>query len=221
MSIEILYEDNHIIVVVKSVGILSQEDSTHDPDMLTLLKNYIKNKYQKLGNVYLGLIHRLDRMTGGVMVFAKTSKSAARLNKQIQDKEFFKKYYAIVDGNIEEDGTLENYLVKDEKEVKSYIGNVHNGKLAVLDYHIVKKCEGMTLVDINLKTGRHHQIRVQFANIHHPLIGDHLYGCKRGDKMMLYAYKISFLHPITKERLEFVKKPTGELWNKFLNNEEI
>lgn len=216
MSLEILYEDNHLIVAIKPVGILSQEDQTKDADMLTLLKYYIKDKYNKPGNVYLGLVHRLDRMTGGVMVFAKTSKAAKRLNEQIVKKDFSKRYYAIVDGIIETGNTLKNYLIKDEKEVRSYIGNSNNGKLAILDYNVIKILNNKTLLDINLITGRHHQIRVQFSHLKHPLVGDVLYGGSHYSQLMLYAYEISFKHPITNDRLTFSKIPTSRLWDQFL-----
>lgn len=215
MNLEILYEDNHIIVCIKPVGILSQEDHTKDMDMLTLLKQYIKEKYNKPGNVYLGLVHRLDRMTGGVMVFAKTSKAASRLNDQIRNHVFKKKYYAVVKGIIEEDGHLENYLVKDELEVKSYIDNSNKGKLAILDYKVINNVNHNTLIDISLKTGRHHQIRVQFSNINHPLIGDKLYGENSNVDLMLYAYSLTFNHPVTKELMTFEVKPNEKEWNKY------
>ena len=216
MSLEILYEDNHLIVAIKPAGILSQEDQTKDADMLTLLKYYIKDKYNKPGNVYLGLVHRLDRMTGGVMVFAKTSKAAKRLNEQIVKKDFSKRYYAIVDGIIETGNTLKNYLIKYEKEVRSYIGNSNNGKLAILDYNVIKILNNKTLLDINLITGRHHQIRVQFSHLKHPLVGDVLYGGSHYSQLMLYAYEISFKHPITNDRLTFSKIPTSRFWDQFL-----
>ena len=216
MSLEILYEDNHLIVAIKPAGILSQEDQTKDADMLTLLKYYIKDKYNKPGNVYLGLVHRLDRMTGGVMVFAKTSKAARRLNEQIVKKDFSKKYYAIVDGILEKGDILKNYLIKDENEVKSYIGNSKNGKLAILEYSVIKILNNKTLLDINLITGRHHQIRVQFSHRQQPLVGDVLYGGSHYNQLMLYAYEISFYHPITNNRLIFNKIPTSELWDQFL-----
>lgn len=215
MNFEILYEDNHIIVCVKPVGILSQEDYTKDIDMLTLLKQYIKDTYNKPGNVYLGLVHRLDRMTGGVMVFAKTSKAASRLNEQVRNYVFKKKYFAVVKGVLNSDGHLENYLIKDEKEVKSYIGNSNSGKLAILDYKVKNIVDGNTLLDVSLKTGRHHQIRVQFSNIKHPLIGDKLYGETSNNNLMLYAYSLTFIHPITKEELTFEKIPNSNSWNKY------
>ena len=176
----------------------------------------IKDKYNKPGNVYLGLVHRLDRMTGGVMVFAKTSKAARRLNEQIVKKDFSKKYYAIVDGILEKGDILKNYLIKDENEVKSYIGNSKNGKLAILEYSVIKILNNKTLLDINLITGRHHQIRVQFSHRQHPLVGDVLYGGSHYNQLMLYAYEISFYHPITNNRLIFNKIPTSELWDQFL-----
>lgn len=215
MNLEILYEDNHLLVVVKPAGILSQEDSTHDHDMLTLLKLYLKDKYQKPGNVYLGLVHRLDRMTSGVMVFAKTSKAASRLNEQIKNKKFIKKYYAIASGIVPTSGILENYLIKDEKEVKSYVDNEKNGKLAILEYRKIKVVENTTLLDINLLTGRHHQIRVQLSHIGHPLVGDKLYGNSKDNMLMLHAYYLSFYHPITNEKMEFIKRPTTSKWQEY------
>ena len=214
MTLKILYEDNHLIVAIKPSGILSQEDSSHDDDMLTLLKKYIKNKYNKPGNVYLGLVHRLDRMTSGVMVFAKTSKAAARLNEQITKGEFTKKYYAVVNGVIENSGRLINYLYKDESEVKSYVTKEGKGKIAILDYKVVKHVNNNTLVDVDLITGRHHQIRVQFSYINHPLVGDVLYGASK-HKLMLSAYYLSFNHPITKEKMKFTEIPDTDEWNEY------
>lgn len=216
MNLEILYEDNHLIVTVKPKGILSQKDITGDIDMTTLIKYYLKDRYQKKGNVYLGLVHRLDRMTEGIMVFAKTSKAAARLSKQISEKTFVKKYYAVVNGILENDGRLTNYIIKDEKDGKSYIGNEKSGKLAVLDYHILKRFANQTLVDVTLLTGRHHQIRVQFANINHCLVGDYLYGnFKNQGDLMLYSYYIAFYHPITQELMTFNKIPNNNQWKKY------
>lgn len=220
MKLEILYEDNHLIVAVKPTGILSQEDYTKDPDMLNILKTYIKEKYHKPGNVYLGLVMRLDRMTSGIMVFARTSKAASRLSEQIKNHEIKKQYLAIVEGITKQSETLKHYLVKDEKLVKSFVSN--EGKLAVLNYEKISTIDNLSLVKVNLQTGRHHQIRVQFSNIGHPLYGDHLYGGHGEIHMQLHAYKLSFLHPISKERLEFTNIPNGEIWDKFnLNNCEL
>lgn len=212
MALNILYEDNHLLVVEKPIGMLTQADCTHDIDLLTILKKYLKDKYQKPGQVYLGLVHRLDRMTGGVMVFAKTSKAASRLARQIQDKRWIKKYYAVVNGILPIKGHLENYLYKDEKELKSYIGNDKNGKMAILDYQTIGYHQNTSLVDVLLQTGRHHQIRVQFSHIGHPLVGDVLYGSTKKQNLMLFAYSLSFEHPISKERLNFQILPHDRNW---------
>ncbi len=207
-NIKVLYEDNHIIVVVKPTNVLSQEDSTKDLDMLTMVKQYIKEKYNKPGNVFVGLVHRLDRMTSGVMVFAKTSKGASRLNEQIRNNNMEKKYYALVEGNTPSKGTLINYLYKNEELVKSFVtDDINKGKRAELQYETQKQGKNQSLVDVSLITGRHHQIRVQFAHIGHPLVGDSLYGSKVKQPICLHAYYLSFLHPITQEKLEFYDKP--------------
>ena len=207
MKLNILYEDKHIIVVIKPSGILSQEDITKDPDMLSLIKEYIKVNEEKEGNVYLGLVHRLDRMTSGIMVFAKRSKAAARLAEQVQNNTFKKSYIALVEGKVKETDTLKNYLVKNEKEVKSYVTNEVKGKLAILDYELIKYFDNTSLIKVNLHTGRHHQIRVQFSNINHPLVGDTLYGSKIKTNLKLHAYRLEFNHPMTNETLVFENYP--------------
>lgn len=213
----ILYEDNHLIVVHKPPGILSQADYSNDPDMLSLLKNYLKEKYQKPGNVYLGLVHRLDRMTGGVMVFARTSKAAARLADQMQKHGFKKTYLAIVSGTFDDRrGTLIDYLIKDETEVKSYVTTPEQGKKAILTYQVLEEKNNQALLEIALETGRHHQIRVQLASRGHPIVGDVLYGSKIKANLALYAYKLEFFHPVNKNCLSFVVKPQGDLWKQFL-----
>jgi len=207
--LNILYEDNHIIVVEKKRNIPSQGDKTGDKDMLTIIKEYIKEKYNKPGNVYLGLIHRLDRPVGGVMVFAKTSKSAGRLSEQVRNKELKKEYLVVADGKFEkEKGHLENYLLKNERNNLSKIvkEGTKNSKLAILDYEVIKYNEeiDLSVVKINLHTGRHHQIRVQLSNINHSIYGDQKYGTRgNGKQIALWAYKLSFDHPITKEKLTF------------------
>ncbi len=223
-NLNILYEDNHIIVVVKPVNIPSQGDKTGDEDMLTIIKQYIKEKYNKPGDVYLGLVHRLDRPTGGVMVFAKTSKAASRLSEQVRDKKMHKKYLAIVDGKMESPtGTMKDYLIKNEKTNTSKVvkEGTKNSKEAVLDYEVVKYNEeiNMSVVKVDLHTGRHHQIRVQFASRGHSLSGDQKYGTRgRGKQLALWAFSLSFLHPTTKEELTFECYPeiTGSL--KILEN---
>lgn len=199
----ILYEDNHLLVVEKPINVLVQADETKDKDLLTMLKEYIKEKYQKPGNVYLGLVHRLDRVVGGVMVFAKTSKAAARLSKQVQNHDLKKTYYAVLCGNLKKNGHLENYLVKDEKTNTSRVSK--EGKLAVLDYEVLASKENLTLVKIDLKTGRHHQIRVQFKALGYPLYGDARYNqnYKVGEQIALFAKELSFYHPTTKEKMTF------------------
>ena len=214
-DLEILYEDNHLIVVVKPYNILSQSDDTKDIDMLTIIKKYLKEKYNKPGNVYLGLVHRLDRPTSGIMVFAKTSKAAARLSKQMQDNKFTKKYLAIINKTLQENsGTFEDYLLKD-KNNNSIISDEKDGKYAKLNYKVIDSKDNLSLVEIELLTGRHHQIRVQFASRGYALYGDQRYGIEDKNQLALYAYCLEFLHPITKEILVFKKYPSGDIWNKF------
>ncbi len=210
---KILYEDNHIIVVEKKPNIPSQSDKTGDIDMLTLVKDYIKEKYKKPGNVYLGLVHRLDRPVGGIMIFAKTSKAASRLSNQVREKIFKKKYLAVVDGKFEKDqGTLEDYLYKDERHNMSKVVKKEkkNSKLAKLDYKVLKynQVKDLSLVEINLHTGRHHQIRVQLSNFGHSIFGDQKYGTRgKGKQIALWAYELTIIHPVTKEELTFKDLP--------------
>lgn len=201
--INIIYEDNHLLVVEKPINIIVQEDNTKDKDLLTILKEYIKEKYNKPGNVYLGLVHRLDRPVGGIMVFAKTSKAAGRLSEQIRNKTFKKTYNAVVIDNINQSGKLEDYLLKDEK--KNIVKVDKSGKLAILYYKKLSYKDNMSLVEINLETGRSHQIRVQMSNYGYPLFGDQKYNKKAsvGEQIALFAKKIEFVHPITREKLVF------------------
>lgn len=205
MTLEVLYEDNHVIVCYKPAGVLSQADNTGDIDMLTLVKDYLKKRYNKEGNVFVGLVHRLDRMTSGVMVFGKTSKGAMRLSNDIASGNFFKEYLAVCEGNIEnyDETTLVDYLEKDEKNNKSFISK--NGKEAILTYRVITNKNNKSLVRVKLKTGRHHQIRVQMSNIGHPLYGDIKYGSPHKDNLALQAYKLSFYQPVTRELLTFQK----------------
>ncbi len=212
-SLKVLYEDNHIIVVEKPVNIPSQADKTGDVDLLTIVKQYIKEKYNKPGEVYLGLVHRLDRPTGGVMVFARTSKSASRLSEQIRNKTKHKKYLCIVDGKMEnQTGSMRDFLLKNERTNTSKVvkEGAKNAKEAILDYEVVKYNEeiNMSVVKVNLHTGRHHQIRVQFASRGHSLSGDQKYGTRgRGKQLALWAHSLSFIHPTTKEELTFEDYP--------------
>ena len=211
LMINVIYEDNHLLVVEKTINIPVQADLSNDVDLLTMLKEYIKNKYKKLGNVYLGLVHRLDRPVGGVMVFAKTSKCASRLSKQIKDGGFKKIYYAVVEGDIFEKGLLKDKLLKNSKT--NTVSVDANGKDAELYFEKVGYKDNLSLVKINLHTGRSHQIRVQFSSRGFPLYGDHRYNmnCKDKSQIALYAKELSFYHPITKEKLIF----TLELPNRY------
>lgn len=213
-KLEVLYEDNHIIVVVKPINVLSQSDNTNDPDMLTIIKDYIKEKYNKPGNVYLGLVHRLDRVVGGVMVFAKTSKAASRLSDDIRTNKVNKTYLAITHGNPG-NGEYVDYLKKldDYKTIVSKDGKLSKLTFNTLEYN---KEKDLSLVEVHLETGRHHQIRVQFSSRNYPLLGDHRYGFDDGSKEIgLFAYKLEFIHPIKKEKMEFIYKPKSKIYSEF------
>ena len=209
--LKVLYEDNHIIVVIKPYNIPSQSDKTNDIDMLSLVKEYIKEKYQKPGTVYVGLVHRLDRPVGGIMVFAKTSKAASRLSESIRNKSFSKTYLAVVNGKFEkQNGILENYLWKDEAlNMSKVVSKDKKGaKLARLTYEVLAEKNDLSLVKINLETGRHHQIRVQFSNAGHSLYGDQKYGKdSMGKQIALWAYRLEFKHPVKDEIMKFEALP--------------
>lgn len=201
--LEVLYEDNHIIVVVKPHNVPSQKDSSNDIDLLTMVKQYIKQKYDKPGNVYVGLVHRLDRPTGGVMVFAKTSKAASRLSQQIRDKVMEKRYFAAVGGSVKNNRDhLTHYLKKNVKNnTVSVVGQtVTDAKIAELDYKVLERIDKATLVEVELNTGRSHQIRVQLKHIGHPIVSDVKYGSDigKGRNLALWAYQLRFEHPTTK-----------------------
>ena len=213
--IKIIYEDNHLLVVEKPINMPTQEDDSKDPDLLSELKKYIKEKYNKPGNVYLGLVHRLDRPVGGVMVFAKTSKAASRLSDQVRTHKLDKRYYAVIEGKLKE-GTLKDKLLKDPKTNNTIVSDL--GKESVLSFKNITYKDGLSLVDIHLETGRSHQIRVQFSSRGHALYGDQRYNknAKAGEQIALYAYYLSFEHPVTKEKLEFkLDKPNKYPWNIF------
>ena len=215
-KLNVLYEDNHIIVVVKPVNILSQADNTKDLDMLTIIKEYIKEKYHKPGNVYLGLVHRLDRVVGGIMVFAKTSKAAGRLSDLIRTNNFHKEYLAVCHGKVKDSDTFIDYLKK-ESDFSTVISDDKNGKFSELSYELLEynTQEDLSLVKVHLKTGRHHQIRVQFASRGYPVYGDSRYGKKESDRIGLFAYRLSFVHPVKKEVMAFCVEPRDEPFNKF------
>ncbi len=218
----ILHEDNHIIVVLKPRNMPSCEDESKDLDLLTQIKEYIRVTYNKQGNVYLGLVHRLDRPTGGIMVFAKSSKAAARLSEQMKEGDFEKKYYAVLTGTPkEEKATLTHYMKKNPINNMVYVcpPTVDGAKFAELDYRVLEENAGLCLVDVRLHTGRSHQIRVQMNAIGCPLYGDMRYGGEKAKKghLALWAYYLSFTHPVTKERLVFrVQPPKDDApWNVF------
>ena len=219
MNLNILFEDNHIIVVEKEPNTPVQLDDSKDLDLQTILKKYLKEKYNKPGNVYLGIVHRLDRPVGGIMVFAKTSKAASRLSNAILNHEFEKKYIAVIEGNLKNKDILENYLNRNGK--KAFVTEKENGKYSALNYEVILKKENLNLVKINLKTGRHHQIRVQFSNIGFPLYGDQLYGKNDKKQIALYAYSLEFNHPTTKEKLKFKLIPKYGIFKEFNINEVL
>ncbi|MGI6152626.1 MAG: RluA family pseudouridine synthase [Christensenellaceae bacterium] len=202
----VLYVDNMILVAVKPENVPTQADATGDPSFLAQAKEYVKEKYGKTGNVYLGLVHRLDRPAGGVMVFARNSKAAKRLSDQVRRHAFIKTYFAVVTADISKEGTLKDYLLKDRKSNTTSVvdKDTPGAKKAVLSYEVAAKKDGYTLLKINLETGRPHQIRVQLANIGAPLLGDKRYGGRPYGHMCLWAGALSIIHPVTKERMEFV-----------------
>ncbi len=223
-NLNVLYEDNHIIVVEKIINVPVQEDSSKDIDMLTIIKSYLKKKYNKKGNVYLGLIHRLDRPVGGVMVFAKTSKAASRLSNDVRLNKVKKTYLAIVHGKLDnKSGKLIDKLKKDNKTNTSYIDN-ENGKESILEYELLKydNKKDLSLLKINLITGRHHQIRVQMSNNGNPLYGDQRYGIQDKKQIALYAYKLKLTHPVTKEIMKFKYFPKEDgIWNMIKDVKEM
>ena len=217
--INIIYEDNHLLVVEKPINIPVQLDDSNDLDFLTMLKEFIKKRDDKPGNVYLGLVHRLDRPVGGIMVFAKTSKCASRLSDQIRERILKKTYYAVVEGKLEKRGTFKDYLLKDAKTNTVKIDN--SGKEAVLDYELINYKNNLSLVKINLKTGRSHQIRVQFSSRNHALYGDQKYNksAKVGEQIALFSKQLEFYHPTTKEFLKFsLDLKNTYPWNLFEEN---
>lgn len=203
-KLNIIYEDNHLLVVEKPESIPVQADSSKDVDMLTILKEYRKKNENKKGEAFIGLVHRLDRPVSGIMAFAKTSKAASRLSDQIRQNIFHKTYLAVVEGTLPSKGILEDYLIKDEKNNISYVTTKEKGKYSKLKYQVLSTKNNLSLVEINLITGRSHQIRVQFSSRNHPLIGDSKYGHNPNNiDIALFAKSITFLHPTTKEELTY------------------
>lgn len=219
-NLQVLYEDNHLIIVNKRCGDIVQGDKTGDIPLSEVVKAYIKNKYQKPGAVFLGVVHRLDRPTSGIVLFARTSKALERMNAQFKNRETQKTYWAVVNGHLDQPiQTLQHYLVRNEKSntSKAHLKEVPASKLASLSYRTLGQGDKFTWVEIDLHTGRHHQIRSQFSAIGHPIKGDLKYGAARSNPnggIDLHARKLVFQHPVTKEQIEVVATPPAGLWDK-------
>lgn len=219
---QVLYEDNHIIIVYKQSGEIVQGDKTGDKPLSETIKEWIKEKYAKPGNVFLGVVHRLDRPVSGIVVFAKTSKALSRLNNMFRNGEVRKTYWAMVQTapNMPE-ATLTNWLVRNEKQNKSYVYNneMSNAKQAILKYKTIGQTEHYTLLEVNLLTGRHHQIRCQLAAMGCPIKGDLKYGARRSNpdgSISLLSHKVEFIHPVSKQKIVVVSPlPTEKVWDNF------
>ena len=217
--LKVIYEDNHLLVCEKPVNMPVQADSSGDMDLLTLAKRYIKDKYNKPGEVYMGLVHRLDRPVGGVMVFARTSKAAARLTESFKKHTTVKKYAACVIGNPPDYARLESFLIRDEESntARTADESTPGAKKASLDFACVTRKNGLSLLDVSLHTGRHHQIRVQLSSAGYPIFGDQRYNpsAKVGTQIALYAYSLTIEHPTLKTEMTFTSKPSGGAWDNF------
>ena len=216
---EVLYEDNHIIIVYKEAGEIVQGDKTGDEPLSEIVKRWIKDKYKKPGNVFLGIVHRLDRPVSGLVVFAKTSKALTRLNNMFRNGEVHKTYWAIVTRPpFEKEATLTDWLVRNERQNKSYAYNhqVATSKKSILHYKVINQSERYTLLEINLMTGRHHQIRCQLSNMDCPIKGDLKYGAQRSNSdgsISLLSHRIEFIHPVSKENICIESPlPNDNLW---------
>jgi 23S rRNA pseudouridine1911/1915/1917 synthase len=216
-NLQIIHEDNHIIVINKRVGDIVQGDKTGDKPLSEIVKEYIKEKYNKPGEVFLGVVHRLDRPTTGIVVFARTSKALTRLNELFKNRETQKKYWAIVKNKPQKpEDTLTHYLKRNEKNntSKAHINEVSDSKIASLDYKIIQELTNYYALEINLHTGRHHQIRAQLSVIGCPIKGDLKYGFDRSNSdggIHLHARQIDFVHPVTKEKMTFIAQVPDEL----------
>jgi len=219
-NLQILHEDNHIIVINKRAGDIVQGDKTGDKPLSDVVKEYIKEKYDKPGNVFLGTVHRLDRPTTGIVIYARTSKALERLNKMLRDKTIKKTYWAVVQNQPQKTAdTLTNYLKKNPKNNKStaFSKEVEGSKKAILHYKTLKNLDNYSLLEVDLETGRHHQIRVQLSNIGAIIKGDLKYGAKRSNKdgsIHLHARKIEFTHPVSKELIKITAPtPSDPVWD--------
>ncbi|MGY0407633.1 MAG: RluA family pseudouridine synthase [Polaribacter sp.] len=219
-NLHVLFEDNHIIIINKRSGDITQGDKTGDKPLSDIVKEYVKEKYNKPGNVFIGTVHRLDRPTSGAVIFARTSKALERLNKMLREKTIQKTYWALVK-NVpkKKEETLINFLKKDNKKNKSFVykKEIEGSKKAILHYKIIKKLDNYSLLEIALETGRHHQIRTQLSYIGSPIKGDLKYGFDRSNKdgsISLHARKISLMHPVSKEEITIIAPaPNDAIWN--------
>lgn len=218
MDLNILYEDNHLIAVEKLPGVLTQPASLNLPVLLDEVKDYIKIKYNKPGNVFVGMVHRLDTNVGGIVVFAKTSKGASRISEEIRQNRFEKRYLAIVEGNVDkEEATLTDYLMKDNANRRAVITNSKTGKESILKYKKLAQIDNLTLLEINLITGRFHQIRAQLANQGTPIYGDYKYGSSKNiNNIALYAHYLNFKHPTKDEVITITNLPKDKIYQPFL-----
>ena len=219
-NLQVLFEDNHIIIVNKRAGDITQGDKTGDKPLSDVVKEYVKDKYNKPGLVFIGTVHRLDRPTSGIVIFARTSKALERLNKMLRDKVIHKTYWALVKNPPKKTSdTLINFLKKDTKKNKSFVykKEIEGSKNAILHYNIIKKLENYFLIEIDLETGRHHQIRTQLSYIGSAIKGDLKYGFPRSNKdgsISLHARKIKFIHPVSKEEIVITARtPKDVIWD--------
>lgn len=224
-ALDILFEDNHLIIVNKKSSDIVQGDKTGDIPLSEKIKSYIKQKYNKPGDVFLGVTHRIDRPTSGIVLFAKTSKSLTRINQMFKDKDIKKTYLAITNNKPHENtGTLTNFLLKNEKQNKSFVykDEKNGAKKAILHYKLINKSDNYFLLEVEIETGRHHQIRCQLANIGCHIKGDLKYGAKRSNpdgSISLHAWKIQLIHPVKKEFIEIIAPtPNETIWNTIITN---
>ncbi|MDA9245242.1 RluA family pseudouridine synthase [Polaribacter sp.] len=218
-NLQVLFEDNHILIVNKRAGDITQGDKTGDKPLSEVVKEYVKDKYNKPGNVFIGTVHRLDRPTSGIVIFARTSKALERLNKMLRDKVIQKTYWAIVKNQPKvKTDTLTNFLKKDSKKNKSFVykKEIEGSKKATLHFKVIQQLDNYSLLEVDLETGRHHQIRTQLSHIGSPIKGDLKYGFDRSNKdgsISLHARKINFIHPVTKEIITIIAPtPTDPIW---------
>jgi len=220
-NLQVIFEDNHLIIINKRIGDIVQGDKTGDKALSDVVKEYLKEKYQKPGDAFIGVIHRLDRPTSGLVVFAKTSKALTRMNESFKNRTTQKIYWAIVKNDLPKaNDTLTHFLTRNSKNntSKAFLKEVPESKKAILDYQILKKIDHYTLLEVNLHTGRHHQIRAQLSAIGCPIKGDLKYGFPRSNPdagICLHAYSITFTHPVTLVEMSFLAKVSGDIWGKF------